>query len=126
VQQILLFGSNKVGAASSITGGTFTLTVTLPGGNTATTANITYSSNFTTLQNNIAAAINAVMQSFNVAGTAAQSTTNVNSVTVSAQPGITNTSNPLRFNVTFGGAETQFLNQGKIGIGSVTRLTGAV
>src|SRR4029079_235293 len=66
VQQIKLFGRNAVGGASSLTGGRFTLTVTLPGGNTVTTGNITYvNNNLTATSNNIAAAINAAMQSFN-------------------------------------------------------------
>ena len=124
VQQIKLFGRNAVGLPTSITGGTFTLAVTLPGGNTVTTGNITFSSNLNTMGNNIAAAINAVMQTFNVAG--ASPGTNVNAVSVALAAGITSSSNPLLFNVTFDKAGTQFLNQAKIGIGNINGLTGAV
>ena len=122
VQQLKLFGSNRVGQTQSITGGTFTLSLTMPGGNTVTTGAITYNTNPATLATNIANAINAALASFNVSTNAA----NVPSVTVAPAAGITNTSNPLVFNITFSGAGQQFINQPKITTNVTNALTGAV
>src|SRR5207253_594392 len=59
VQTLKLFGSNRPGVTSSITGGTFTLSLVMPGGNTVTTGAIAFSSTPATLAGNIQTAINA-------------------------------------------------------------------
>lgn len=122
VQQLKLFGSNRVGQTQSITGGTFTLSLTMPGGNTVTTGAIAFSTTPATLATNIASAINAALASFN----ASTNTANVASVAVAPAAGITNTSNPLVFNITFNGLGQQFINQPKITANVTNALTGAV
>ena len=92
-----LFGSHRPGATSgnSITGGTFTLTLTMPSGQTVTTAAIAFNATPGTLATNISAAINAaaVLGNTNLSG----NTTGVAGVSVTTSSAAN--ANPLVFNI---------------------------
>jgi len=126
IQQIKLFGANRPGSTSTITGGTFQLSLTTLQGVAIPTAAITVptlnsAANLTTLQNAIATAINNALPTFNLAANAAGTP----SVAVTTPAGITFQSNPIIFNITFNGTAQAQMDQPKINFQS-TNITGGV
>src|SRR6185436_11485970 len=119
-QVLKLFGSNKPGTLTSITGGSFTLTLVTPSGNTVTTGAITFSNaNTTTTAGNIAAQIQTALNVAQLTNAAVQTPVAVTQVG-------TNSDNPLIFNIDFDRASQAQLNVPKITVNATNALTGAL